>query len=149
MMNPGDNKTLLLCAIIVITNALSGHFLAPSGILLTPFVVIAITSLIAFRTKNLRLVTKSILVFLLISLNDISLKLFAGGMHDGQGLGWMHFMLFLGLLPSFIILLISILANELILSKVLALLLFPSLIALHLYFFNDLGLGRYYSYSWN
>lgn len=142
-----NNYTLLgIATLIVILNGLIGHFFAPSGIMLTPIVLIVTTSLVCFGTKNIRSIFISILTFLFIALNDISIKLYSGGMHDFEGLGFIHMFMFIGLVPASGILLVSILKkkNENSINKILAIVLFAGLIAVHLQLFSNLGIGRFY-----
>jgi hypothetical protein len=135
----------------VIVNGLIGHFFAPSGIMLTPIVLIITTSLVVFGTKNLKITLVSFLSYLFIAINDISIKLYSGGSHDSEGLGWVHLLLFIGLVPTFGILLtgIFIRKDENLKNKIFALVIFIGLIGIHLQLFSDLGLGRYYWYEWN
>jgi len=146
-----DKKAIILALAVVIINGLIGHFFAPSGIMLTPVVLIITSSLVAFGTKKISPIWKSILTFAFVALNDIIIKLYSGGRHDSEGLGWIQMTMFLGLLPSFVILLTTVFKDkqEKTNYKVIAVCLFPTLFAIYLYLFNDLGLGRYYWYDWN
>ena len=146
------NKTALVLAILtVILNGFIGHFFAPNGIMLTPIVLLITTSLICFGTKNVKPIFISILTYLFVALNDISIKLYSGGSHDSEGLGWIHMLLFIGLLPTFGILLAAIFNSKevTLTNKIIAVFLFVGLIAVHLQLFRNLGLGRYYWYEWN
>lgn len=137
-----NNTTALgLATLTVILNGLIGHFFAPNGILLTPIVLIITTSLVCFGTKNIKIMLLSVLTFLFVALNDISLKLYSGGSHDNEGQGWVHLFLFVGLVPTFGILLATIFKRkEVTLSnRIIALVLFIGLIAGHLQMFNNLG----------
>jgi hypothetical protein len=147
-----DNKTAIgLATLTVIVNGFIGHFFAPNGIMLTPIVLTITTSLVCFGTKNIKIIFISALTYLFIALNDISIKLYSGGSHDSEGLGWIHMLLFIGLLPTFGILLATIFRNkeETLTNKTIAVVLFVGLIAGHLQLFSNLGLGRYYWYNWN
>ena len=147
-----NNKTALVLAILtVILNGFIGHFFAPNGIMLTPIVLLITTSLICFGTKNVKPIFISILTYLFVALNDISIKLYSGGSHDSEGLGWIHMLLFIGLLPTFGILLAAIFNSKevTLTNKIIAVFLFVGLIAVHLQLFRNLGLGRYYWYEWN
>jgi hypothetical protein len=140
-----------LATLTVILNGLIGHFFAPNGILLTPIVLTLTTSLIAFRRKNIKVIWITVWAFLFVALNDIIIKLYSGGRHDNEGLGWVHLLLFVGLIPSYGILVTTIFRrkDEKMLSKVIAVVLFLILIAVHLQLFSSLGLGRSYWYNWN
>jgi hypothetical protein len=147
-----SNKTALgLATLTVFLNGLIGHFFAPNGIMLTPIVLTITTSLVCFGTKNIKIILLSALTYLFVALNDISIKLYSGGSHDSEGLDWIHMLLFVGLLPTFGILLATIFRNkqETLTNKIIALIMFVGLIAGHLQLFSNLGLGRYYWYNWN
>lgn len=79
---------------------------------------------------------------LFIGLNDIGIKLFAGGIHDYEGLGWIHMMLFIGLVPSLIMLLIGTFRdkNSTIWTKLGAIIIFVALISAHFQLFKKLGI---------
>ena len=132
-------------------NLLLGHFFAPTGIMLTPIALAISTAVIVFGSDNLRPTVLTLIISGLIILHDTGLKLYAGGIHDSEGLGWLHLMLFIGLIPAYILTIAGIFRNKEVqlTEKVIALLIFPLIIAGHLYLFNDLGLGRYCSYHWN
>lgn len=138
---------LVFAFIVVLINGLIGHFFAPYGMDLTPVVLTITTSLIAFKTKNLKLIWQSILIYCFVALNDISIKLYSGGSHDMEGLGWIHLFLFIGLLPTLGILVMIVIKNkqDQIKDKVFAVVTFLVLISVHLYLFGKLGLGQYYS----
>lgn len=140
-----------LALLTVVINGLIGHFFAPNGIMLTPIVLTITTSLVCLGTKNMKVIFVSILTFLFVALNDISIKLYSGGSHDNEGLGWIYLLLFVGLVPTFGILLTAILKRKDVkyTSKILATIVFVGLIAVHLQLFSKLGLGRYYWYEWN
>jgi len=142
---------LALATLTVILNGFIGHFFAPNGIMLTPIVLTITTSLVCFGTKNIKSILLSALTYLFVALNDISIKLYSGGSHDNEGLGWIHMLLFVGLLPTFGILLATIFRNkqETLTNKIITLVMFVGLIAGHLQLFSNLGLGRYYWYNWN
>jgi hypothetical protein len=147
-----NNTTALgLATLIVVLNGLIGHFFAPNGIMLTPIVLTISTSLVCFGTKNIKIIFISALTYLFVAFNDISIKLYSGGSHDNEGLGWVHLLLFVGLVPTFGILLATVLKHkeETVTNKIIAVVLFIGLIAGHLQIFSNLGLGRYYWYDWN
>lgn len=144
-----NTKTILLSLGIVIANDFIGHIFAPNGIMFTPIVLIFISILIGILNKELNPIWKSTLLAGLIILHDIGIKLYSGGRHDHEGLGWVHLMLFVGLIPAFGILIVGIFKTKKITkrNKWIATVLFPILIWIHLLLFSDLGLGRYY--DWN
>src|SRR5579872_5351544 len=93
-----------LLTLILLISITIGHFLPPIGILAIPIVIPLMTGLIVFTDNGFNILVKSVLSYLFIALNDISIKLFAGAIHDSEGTGWIHLMLFIGLIPSFIML---------------------------------------------
>ncbi|MDB5138527.1 MAG: hypothetical protein JWR12_443 [Mucilaginibacter sp.] len=119
-----------------------GHFLPPAGILAIPITLSLMIWMITLTDNGFNILMKSVLSYLFIGLNDIGLKLFAGGIHDSEGTGWIHLMLFIGLVPCFIMLLISAYQNVDSTTKIkaLSLLIFISLIFLHLQVFETLGM---------
>ena len=141
-----DRKIIELCFGIVILNIIIDHLFAQIGMMLTPYILTIIAFLIAFMTKNISSFWKSILTFGLVAFHDIGIKLYGGGSHDIEGQGWIHVLLFIGLLPTFGILVTSIILDKQVtnLNKIIAILVFPSLISIYLYFFSNLGLGRYF-----
>lgn len=114
---------ITIAILIVVLNALLGHFLAPFEILLTPFVLPITAALINFATNNIRCFPRSLLTFLCIALNDILIKLYGGGKHDSEGQGWITMMLFIGTVPAFIILSLALFKHkeEKIAHKILSL----------------------------
>jgi hypothetical protein len=146
-----NTKTILISLGIVIANDIIGHFFASNGIMFTPIVLILISVLIGILNKELNPIWKSTILAGLIILHDVGIKLYSGGRHDYEGLGWVHLMLFIGLIPAFGILIAGIFKtkNESKLNKWIAIVLFPVLLWIHLLLFSDLGLGLYYWYDWN
>lgn len=142
-----QNLVVIFIAIFIVTlNGLIGHFYPPNGIVWTPLVISISTYLVAFRTTQLNPIIKSLLAFIFIALNDILLKLYVGGTHDNEGLAYILFFLYLGLIPTSGIILTSVITDKQtnIASKIISLVLFPALIVAHLYLFSNLGLGREY-----
>jgi hypothetical protein len=146
-----NRKSILIATGVIIINLLLGHFFAPIGIMLTPITLTLSIAIIVFSCHTLRPIYLTAINLGLIILHDIGLKLFAGGMHDGPGLGWMTLLLFIGLAPAYILTIIGIfrIKQAKFMEKILSVLIFPLIIAGHFYIFGDLGLGRYYSYDWN
>ena len=127
---------------VVITNGLISHYLPPTGILLTPVILIIVAFLICFGTGTMNAIWKSILVFGLIGFHDILIKLYSGGTADSEGQGVIHLFLFIGLVPAFGVLLTSVFRQkqETLKDKIVACLIFPALMSVHLYLFSRLGL---------
>ncbi|WP_242928632.1 hypothetical protein [Pontibacter vulgaris] len=146
-----DIKSISIATGVIILNLLLGHFFAPTGIMLTPVALIIATVLIVFGTKDLKPIFITLAILGLIIFHDVGLKLYSGGTHDRQGLGWLHLMLFMGLIPSYILTVVGIVRNKKTnwTEKSISIIIFPLLMAGHLYLFSDLGLGRHYWYDWN
>jgi len=127
---------------ILFFNILVGHYFPPTGIFSIPIVISLATGLIVFNDNDLTIFQQILLVYGFIALNDIGTKLFAGGIHDWQGLGWIHAMLFASLIPCFIMLVIGAFRDKTtsVNMKVLSLSLFPLLIYVHLVLFVEVGL---------
>jgi hypothetical protein len=138
-------KTTLisLLTFILLLSVTIGHFLPPTGVLIIPVTISLMTGVIIFTNNEFNILTKSILCYLYIGLNDIGIKLFAGGINDSEGTGWVHLMLFIGLVPSLIMLLIGVFQDKrsTISTNVISILLFISLIFIHLQIFENLGMG--------
>jgi hypothetical protein len=145
-MNKRSILILLAALVIVVVNGLFAHFVPPSGIEMTPAILICTTFIIVFGLRDLNPLLKSLLTFLFIAINDISIKLYAGGIHDREGLDWVDLFLLIGLVPAFILLLVSIIRDKksTLINKLAAIVLFPLLVYGHEYFFGELGLGRAY-----
>ena len=147
------NKYLVITTsmIIMLGNTLLDHFFAPAGILLSPiFTTIAVATI--YLTKaNFDVLFKSLLIYALIAIGDIGLKLYGGGMHDSEGQGVLNLFLFISTIPCFILLLIFTIRNNNIplIKKIVSISLFFTLIFLHLWFFGEIGLGRYYPIKYN
>ncbi|MCX2743343.1 hypothetical protein OO013_05670 [Mangrovivirga sp. M17] len=144
-------KSILIAAAVIVVNLLLGHFFASTGIMMTPVALIIATVLVVLNTKNLRPISMTLTIIGLIIIHDIGLKLYAGGTHDRQGLGWIHLMLIIGLIPSYILLIGGVIRNKKapLAEKIISIVIFPLILAGHLYLFSDLGLGRHYWYDWN
>ena len=134
---------LPLTLALVASNACFDHFGAPSGIFLTPVVIVLAVWLISFCHGQAPM-TKTLLSVTLISLNDLGIKLWGGGMHDLEGRGFVSLFLFVGAVPAFLILTAGISRDKQRqkTAKRAAILLFPVLLLLHLCLTNDLGMGE-------
>ena len=135
----------LLAAALALLNNLVGHFFAPLGLLLTPTVVVNTTACIVTARGSSSPVKVLVLTAIIIG-HDIGLKLYAGGMHDNAGQGWMSAYLLMGLLPAYggILFYVATRTAEPLFWRVLSVLLLPLLLAGYCYFFGNLGLGRSY-----
>jgi hypothetical protein len=134
-------KTTLigLLALILILSGTVGHIL-PLGIFATPITISLMTGLILYTKNGFSTISKSVLSYLFIGLNDIFIKLFAG-IQGMEGLGWVHLLLFIGLVPCFIMLLTYVLQDKSSTNwiKAISVLIFILLIYVHLMLFEGLG----------
>lgn len=128
--------------VILSLNILVGHYFPPMSVLSIPIVISLATGLIVFSDNDLTIFQQVLFAYAFIALNDIGIKLFAGGIHDRQGIGWIHVLLFASLVPSFIMLVIGAFRDSATsaISKVLSISLFVLLIYLHLMLFDEVGL---------
>lgn len=110
---------------------------------MTPIVIGFITFL--FLSLNLKLIYRIIFIALAIIINDILIKLFAGGTHDSEGEGWITLFLILGLIISTIIAIIkiSIDRKHKLTHKIIFITLLPTLVGIYLSYFNLFGLSYY------
>jgi hypothetical protein len=130
-------KNLRIGLGIIVLNLIIGHFFAPSGIFLTPIVLIIVSLLLSFgwsmdknEIDSIPSVHKSLYMFGMVLIQDVGTRLFAGGDHDAEGSGWIFLFLLLGLVPMVIALFTAILTNqqENNLDKIKAMLFFMSLV---------------------
>ncbi|WP_281239941.1 hypothetical protein [Flavobacterium praedii] len=137
---------LTISLILVLINGIIGHFFPPNGIDFTIILIPTITAIICFASENLNSILKSLSVSFLVIANDILIKLYSGGTHDLEGLEWIHFFMYCGILIGLIILSINVMKNkkENLYIKILSIITFPFLIYIYLQFFYQLGLGRKY-----
>jgi hypothetical protein len=145
------NKFIILisCLLLVLANIVIDHFYEPIGIDFTPILIIITTSLVILTPDITNILLQVVFVYIFIGLNDVGIKLFGGGMHDSEGLGFINVFALIGLIPALLILIIAIIRNKtkILTQKVISILLFALLIAVHFYLFQNLGLGRYYSFN--
>ena len=132
---------LPLAVLLVGTNVCLDYYCAPIGILLTPGVIPLTVMLISSPTRHSP-ITKTVLSVLLISLNDVGIKLFGGGMHDLEGQGVFHVVLLIASALAYLILIARILRDKQRPAvKIVGLVLFPLLLIVHLYLTKNLGMG--------
>ncbi len=141
-----NKKSILFATLVIVLNLLIGHFFAPNGIILTPITLIISTAIIVFYSEHLRPKNLILIILGLIILHDVGMKLYSGGIHDRQGYGLLHFFLFIGLVPTYIMTIVGIFNNRQaqLPEKIISLLIFPLIITGYIYLFSDLGLGRQY-----
>jgi hypothetical protein len=138
--------TLTIALILVLINGIIGQFFPPKGIDFTLILIPTITTIICFFSENLSSILKSVSISLFVIANDILIKLYSGGTHDLEGLEWIHFFMYCGIVISLIILSINVIKNnqETLFIKILSIITFPCLIYIYLQFFYQLGLERKY-----
>jgi hypothetical protein len=130
-----------LLTVILLSSVVIGHFVPPTGILFIPLVISVATAIIVFTDSGFNVLVKSILCYLFIGLNDIGIKLFAGGRHDMEGINWVYMLLFLVLVPCSIMLVMAIIRDKGSATwlKLMSIISFTLLICLHLEVFKTLG----------
>jgi len=141
-----DAIKVIIAIALVLVNGIIGHNYPPFGILLTPIVVSISAWLICFKTKRTHVVILGILSYSIVAINDILIKLYSGGIHDGPGQAFTNLFFFIGLVPVSSILVISFFVRKKgsILVKTISFLIFASLIVWHIQKFHDLGFGKHY-----
>jgi hypothetical protein len=144
-MNPTLKINVLAPLGLVMLNVFLAHFTG-IGIFGTAIVLPLAAAMVTLPPRSLNVWMQSLLCFLMAALNDLGIKLYAGGTHDDAGLGWMLLLLLVGLAPMYVFLIVSVIRNKTasILEKLGAILLFPALMVLYLHYFQKAGLGRYY-----
>jgi len=132
---------VLSLVIIVLINGLIGCFLAPFGIVFTPVLIFFTTYNICKKCKEMNVILISYFAYLFVALNDVLIKIYAGGTNDYQGLGFILAFTIFGLIPSFLYFVFNIYKrNEKMEYKIIAVLLFLFLIICHHNMFSKLGL---------
>jgi hypothetical protein len=140
-------KATLICLLIFILalSIISCIFLLPKAILFIPLTISLMTGLIVFTDNGFNILIKSSLSYLFIGLNDIGIRLFAeGGKHDFEGNGLIVLLLFIGLVPCFIMLLIGVFRDKdySLWIKAFSIAIFILLICVHLILFQTLGVDQ-------
>lgn len=132
---------ITLSLLFLLTNNYLGHVNPPFSILFTPVLIGVFTGLILFFT-DFRIAAKFGLITGLVIVNDVFIRIYAGGTHDLEGLGWIAAFLFIGLIVS----LIEIVVYGFIKHKhekvkyFLLLLAFCVILFSYLSYFNSLGM---------
>ena len=91
--------------LIAISNMI-GHFAPPFSILATPFLLTFIITEINYKLFQLNFHLTVLYSFGLLLLNDILIRLYAGGTHDSVGKAWILLFSGIALLIAFITMLI-------------------------------------------
>src|SRR5690606_12848863 len=94
----------MLLLLVLFFSVISSHFFPPFGILIIPVILSLFGILIVFTENPLTTISKPILTYFFIGMNDIGIKLFAGGKSDYQGAGIINLMLCVGVFICFIML---------------------------------------------
>jgi hypothetical protein len=133
--------TITLGFVLLLISNYLGHVHPPFSISWTPILIGLFTGLVLFTT-DFRLVIKFSLIIVMIISNDILIKLFAGGTHDWEGVGWIVGLRFVGLIIALIIIVIYGLIKQRDRKKEILLYLFGSCVIIIAYssYFDSLGL---------
>ncbi|PAW92502.1 hypothetical protein CKK33_02910 [Mucilaginibacter sp. MD40] len=126
---------------IVIINTLLDHWYPPSGLSLMPIAICATTALIGYG-QGINRWQKVLLSYLFFAFTDIGIKLFGGGIHDSEGLGFVNVLSLTGLILATIILIIGLKPKKA--ADLLFGVLFIGFGVLHFLVFGELGLGISY-----
>ena len=98
-------RIILISLFLVLLNNYYAIDNAPSSITYTPLLIGIITGIILF-TSRIKSFYKFGIITSLVILNDLLIRLYAGGTHDNEGNGWIIGMLFIGLIISLIFIVI-------------------------------------------
>ncbi|WP_461451614.1 hypothetical protein [Mucilaginibacter sp.] len=140
-------KAVLFTIGLIIINSLLGYYLPPISIIFTP-VVVGLTTYVLART-NIKIYFIIIFIIITLALNDILVKITAGGTSDFEGAGLINLLFFVTVIISTIIA-ISILIDkkkERTLIVVLFCLLIPVASCCYISYFDFLGLTDYLNTS--
>ncbi len=141
-MNTDFNYKLLSISFgVVILNNILGHYFPPFSIVASPILFLIIMSFMCYRLSKQDYTITMLCSFCLLILNDVLIRIFAGGMHDHQGQGF----IFLSFIISFLICFVYILIfsfmnikeneqNHIIIIKRISILLLISIGLLSIYF---------------
>ncbi|MEN0056424.1 MAG: hypothetical protein AAGC65_22280 [Mucilaginibacter sp.] len=141
-------KTKLIgyLTLILLLSIAVNYFLPPNGILLSPVSMSLMVWLILFTKNDLQIFIKSVFCYLCIGLNDIGVKLFAGGIHDWEGQGFITLFLFIGFFSCAIMLLVAVYreqgAGKWV--KTISIVAFMLLVYANIQLFQKLGLDARY-----
>jgi len=82
--------------IAIFISNLIGHFIVPISIQITP-ILIGVILWNIIKKCHFHLLIKTVIIILLILLNDILIRLYNKGIHDFEGNGWIVLFFFVGL----------------------------------------------------
>ena len=136
----------LVALALCLANGMADHFFAPSGIIATPWVLVTVAALIHNARNARHALAGVVITTALCCLNDAGIKLYGGGMHDLEGQGFITLTLGVGLLAAYIFVALYLIRSAAMSNraKLAAAVIMPLIIAGYLYFFGNLGLGRFY-----
>ena len=108
-----DNRILLnLGVAIILSNFFLIVFGQPLGFVLIPLCLPLASAFIVLRPNGLGVLAKSLTLLGMISFMDLGLKTVPAGPFDAKAQGWMHLLLFMGIIPSFLIYLFGIVREK-------------------------------------
>jgi hypothetical protein len=112
-------KNILICFGIVLLNLLIGMIFPPTGIYLTPIVLLLGSRFLGFgrdmtqtEIDAIPSIKKSLWLFGMVLIHDVGTRCFSGGDPDAAGRGLMFLFLLIGFVPTSIELSRAILRNE-------------------------------------
>lgn len=136
-----NNILLILVFLAVVLTNLAGHFYPPTSIMMSPVIIGLSTILLMFT--DYRMMNRILLATFTVIVNDILIRNFAGGTYDIEGVGWLMLMLFIGLIPS--TLMVAVIASRVKganrLTMVAMYLAMPTIVFLYLSLFGEFGLS--------
>ncbi len=128
---------------LVVGNAFIAHNHGGPAILFTVVLLPVISVIVVFGAYNMPSILSSLLLALLITINDLGIKFYTGGSHDAMGQMIIGSTMFIGLIPSYIILIIVVFikkTNEKLIYKFIAVIIFPLLMWWEIYAFGSVSL---------
>jgi hypothetical protein len=135
---------IFIAVSLVILNGILGHYSAPYAFYASPPLCIFVAYLIVSKTVNLGFISKGIITYILVGLNDTILKLYSGGKHDSEGQMWANFFLYINVVVTLLVLLDWIYRekSENVSAKWIALFIFVTLISVHITLLSSLGFSN-------
>ncbi|MDJ0365849.1 hypothetical protein QMK33_11860 [Hymenobacter sp. H14-R3] len=127
----------LLALALCLLHSLLDNQDAPSGILFTPLLLLALTLLVNSHGQPRHPLSAAIITAFLLCIHDAGIRLYGGGDHDLEGQGFITLFFFAGLLPSYLLQLFFLArtATTSVLKRLGAALATPVLVGIYLYFF--------------
>ncbi|MCW3121016.1 MAG: hypothetical protein JWQ38_508 [Flavipsychrobacter sp.] len=139
-------KNLLIIALSLITVLISNYLGAtvpPFSILFTPVIIGCISCAILIYS-TWRLTWRVLIVVGIIILNDLLIRLYAGGNHDGEGNEWISIFMLIGAVVAFIFAVAAVINNTSKTKapeKIIAVLLFPFILYPYQSYFSSFGMA--------